>query len=117
MKMTIGITLNAKRKGEKSTPVFAPICPAMAGSASQPKTNLAPSSEKAIAPVIASEKDFRASAPAFHEMTSHPSANCRMTPQTIVGQRIAFRFLERANAARRMTASPMSPVKRSKQAS
>ena len=35
----------------------------------------------------------------------------------IVDQRIAFRFRERAKQARRMTASPMKPVKRSKEAS
>ena len=117
MKMTIGITLNAKMKGEKSMPDFARTCPPMAGFESQPKTNSAPLSEKAMAPVMPSENDFRALAPVFQEMTSHPRANWRTTPQPIVAQRMRFLSWESAKQARRMTASPMKPVKRSKQAS
>ena len=70
-----------------------------------------------MAPVIPSENAFRPLAPVFQEMTSHPRANWRMTPQTIVAQRMRFRSWESAKQARRMTASPIKPVKRSKKSS
>ena len=56
MKMTIGMTLNAKMNGAKSTWVAWLIFSMTSGCASHANTNSAPLSENAIAPVTPSEK-------------------------------------------------------------